>query len=70
MFLQESSTWVEKDMSLATPDQQSISSEEDEEGRQREFTTGSSDDEECSLSDRRFKLTSGEKKPGDSDIGE
>ena len=31
MFLQESTTWVEKDMSLATPDQQSFSSEEDEE---------------------------------------
>ena len=60
-------------MSLATPDQQSISSEEDEEegtGRQREFTTGSSDDEESSLSDRRFKLSSGGKRQGDSDIGE
>lgn len=60
-------------MSLATPDQQSISSEEDEEegtGRQREFTTGSSDDEESSLSDRRFKLTSEGKRQGDSDIGE
>ena len=71
MFLQESTTWVEKDMSLATPDQQSFSSEEDEEegtGRQREFTTGSSDDEESSLSDRRFKLTSGGKRQ-DGDIG-